>query len=120
MHRLIHHLLLGQAGPRQLLQEQQVGPRLLLLLPLVVKATPLTSTHCPFALQPVGGACQCECPSTEQHGVNPGWIALALFLGILAGCLSTLLVQCRRRRRELRYMDKVCVVVVEGGRQHAA
>lgn len=78
MYHRQNYMLLGQGGPRQLLQEQQ----------------------------PVGGACQCECPSTEQHGVNPGWIALALFLGILAGCLSMLLVQCRRRRRELRYMDK--------------
>jgi len=36
-----------------------------------------------------------------------GWIALSLFIGIFIGSASTMLIQCWRRRRELRYMDKV-------------
>jgi hypothetical protein len=52
---------------------------------------------------------QSACPGQEQLGgiSTGGWIALSLFIGMFFGSVTTILVESWRRRRELRYMDKV-------------
>lgn len=50
----------------------------------------------------------CSCPSQQLGGVSAGgWVALSLFIGMFVGSTLTVLFQCWRRRRELRYMSKV-------------
>lgn len=49
----------------------------------------------------------CDCPE-QLGGISAGgWIALSLFIGMFLGSSTTLLIQCWKRGRELRYMGKV-------------